>query len=270
MAMRDFLFLGFFAMVMALVGLAFFYAAYIGAPGYLARLARNRERHREQPWLAKRSWRNRRIIYSTGHQVWFMWFWRFAWWLILGFIFHVNHDAILSALRGPWSEAIPASMPFVAGIIGFLAALSLTWQRFFGGDAVFLLATLPGWLGDHLRGTLEAALKEKPNEPVRVKLSCGLTRLERVMGTDGNWHSELVTEELWTVETTIRPEQTMFGSDGARIPVDIALPAGQPESGDILDDPQVIWKLSFKAGSILDKAVNSEFEVPVFERRGRR
>ena len=264
--MQDFLFLGSFAIVMAVIGLGFFYLAYVGAPGYLARLARNRERYREQPWLAKRPWRSRRIIYSTGHRVWFMWFWCAAWWLIVGFLFNMNHDAILAALRGPWSEAIPASIPFVAGIIGLLAAVSLTWQRIFGGDAVFLLDTLPGWLGDNMRGTLVATLKEKPNEPVRVRLTCGLTRLERVLGTDGNWHSELVTEELWTTEAAIEPEQTMFGRNGARIPVDIALPVGQPESGDILDDPQVIWKLSFKAGSVLDKALNSEFEVPVFER----
>jgi hypothetical protein len=46
------------------------------------------------------------------------------------------------------------------------------------------------------------------------------------------------------------------------------LPIGLPESGRILDDPQIIWKLKVKPSSVIDRGLTSEFEVPIFARRG--
>ena len=84
-----------------------------------------------------------------------MWFWCAVWWGIIGLLWSVNRELIIAALNGPWSEAIPAALPFVAGGIGLAVAVSLSWQRFRHGDAVLLIDTLPGYLGETFHGKVE-------------------------------------------------------------------------------------------------------------------
>lgn len=260
------LFVGAFGALLAVIGLGFFYVAYVGAPRFLARFERNRAKYRDRPWLADRRWRARRVVHSTRYTAWFMWFWCAAWWGIVGFIWSVNRDLIIADLKGPWSAAIPASLPFVAGIIGLLVAVSVTWRRWRHGDAVLLIDTLPGYLGERFRGRIEAGLKERPNEPVTLTLMCGSLERERVSTSQGT-ETRLVTHEIWSTDTEVSPAGTTFGRGRVSVPVDFDLPEDLPESGHILDDPQIVWTVEVHPGSVLDRGLRSNFQVPVFARR---
>lgn len=260
-------FVGLFGLLLLVIGAGFFFVLYAGAPRWSRKYRAVRRRYRDRPWMVRRQWRARRIVHSTKHTAWFMWFWCLAWWGILGFLYAHNHELIHADLKGPWSDAIPAALPFVAGIAGLLVAAGLTWQRLRYGDAVLLVDTLPGFLGDRFRSRIEAYARSRPNEPVRLSLLCGSMRRERRPGTSGRMETIFVTDELWSAEKQLQPAEVLFASGRARIPVDLELPADLPESGDYLDEPQTVWKLKLVPGSVLDRSLACEFEIPVFARR---
>ena len=259
---------GFFGILMTALGFGFFWLAYVGAPRCLGGIERRRERYRDQPWLENRQWRARRVVHSTKYTAWFMWFWCTAWWGILGFLWSVNKELILADLRADWGTAIPTALPFIAGLIGLAIAVGMTWQRWRYGDAVLLIDTLPGWLGDRFRGRVLAGLRAKPREPVVVKLQCGSMRSEQRRGSKGNMVTVWVTDEIWSAEHRLNPAQTTFDRGRVTLPVDFDLPAGLPESGHILDEPQIVWKLEIVPRAGHDRPLRSEFQVPVFARRG--
>lgn len=261
------LLVGCMGFVMAGIGAGFFYVAYIGTPRFLGGLERTRKKHRHQPWLVKRQWRARRLVHSTKFTAWFMWFWCFVWWAIVGFLWSANKDLIMAELRGPWGSAIPAAMPFVAGTIGLLVAITLTWQRYRYGDVQFLLESLPGFLGEKFRGTVQSKLGHRPHEPVGITLTCGNRTTKRVRGTDGKIRTIWETDVLWSERKEMHPVHMKLLKGVVTIAVDIELPPDLPESGHVLDDPQIVWMLKITPGSVLDRPLASEFEVPVFARR---
>lgn len=253
-------------LIMALVGAGYFYFAYIGAPRFLAGIERRRRKYRDLPWLLNRQWRARRVIHSVKFTAWFMWFWCLAWWGIIGFFWSVNKDQIIAALGGPWGDAIPAALPFVVGVIALLVAINVTWQRFRYGDAVLLIDTLPGYLGEHFRGKVQARLASRPKQPVGLSLTCGSLRSER-RWTSGRLETVWITDPLWSDSTTLQPTQTLHDRDRVTLPIDFDLPPNLPESGHIVDDPQIVWTLKVTPGSVADRALKSSFQVPVFARR---
>lgn len=262
--------IGFLGLLMAVIGVGFFYAAYVGAPRFLGGLERGRKKYRDRPWLVNRQWRARRVVHSTKYTAWFMWFWCFCWWGILGFLWSVNKDLIMAELRGSWDQALVASLPFVAGAIGLLVAVSLSWQRWRYGDAVLIITTLPGYLGERFRGKVQARLSGPLNEPLGLTLSCGSLASKQVRSSDGGYKTTWITHELWSDRQQLSPTQTTFSRGRITIPVDFDLPPDQPESGHILDDPQIVWKLEIDPGSVLDRSAKCEFQVPVFGRRDER
>lgn len=259
-----------FGLVMMATGLGFFYLAYVGAPNFLGGLEREREKYADRPWLVKRAWRQRRVVHSTKYTAWFMWFWCLAWWGILGFLWSVNHELIIKDLTGPWSTAIPTSIPFVAGLIGLLFAISLSWQRIRHGDAVLTIDTLPGYLGEKFRGKVSVRLGKRPEKAVTAELTCGSVRRERRTTGQGKSETVYVTDELRSTQVDVNPSQTMLARGSVVVPVEIELPDDLPESGHVLDDPQIVWKLALNPKSVLDRPLACSFEVPIFARRGRR
>ncbi len=257
----------FFGLLLLVLGLGLLYATNIGAPGFLMRLERSRERYRQEPWMERRMWRQRRIVHSTSYTVWFMWFWCLIWWGILGFIYHKNEKLILADLAGSWSQAIPAALPFVAGIIGVLAAISLSWRRYHSGDVVLLLETLPGFLGEQFRGHVEAPLKHRPRKAVSATLQCGSLRQDKVRNHEGSYETQWITDELWSHAEDIPTDNILHAKGKVSLQIKIDLPDNLPESGHVLDDPQIVWKLTIASNSILNPYLDSEFEVPVFARR---
>jgi hypothetical protein len=257
-----------FGIVMLAIGFGFFYLAYVGAPNFLGRLEREREKYADQPWLVKKTWRRRRVVHSTKYTAWFMWFWCLAWWGILGFLWSVNHELIIKDLTGPWSTAIPTSIPFVAGLIGLLFAVSLTWQRFRYGDAVLTIDTLPGYLGEKFRGKVSVRLGKRPEKAVTAKLTCGSVRGEHRTDARGESETVYVTDELWSAQVDVQPTQMMLSNGSISVPIEIELPEDLPESGHVLDEPQIVWKLALRPQSALDQPLSCEFEVPIFARRG--
>jgi len=257
------IFFGAFGLLMVVIGVGFFYVAYIGAPRFLANLERRRKKYRDKPWLLNRQWRARRVVHSTKYTAWFMWFWCIGWWGIMGFLWSVNKDLILADLQGTWDQAIPTALPIVVGVIALLVAISVTWRRLRFGDAVMIIDTLPGVLGGEFRGKVMARLKNALTEPVGITLTCGSLRSEK-RDVHGSWQTVWITDELWAEKQEFHPTQTTYDKGWITLRVRFRIPADLPESGHILDDPQIVWKLKVRPGSVLDRSLKAEFQVPVF------
>jgi hypothetical protein len=267
-SLTEAIFISLFGVFLAVIGLGFFYLAYFGAPKFLGGIERNRAKYRDRPWLVKPQWRVRRIVSSRKYTAWFMWFWCTVWWGIIGLLWHVNGPLIRADLQGPWSVAIPTMIPIFAGIIGLIVAASLTWQRLRYGDAVLTFQTLPGYLGGKFTGTVNARSMRRPVEPVGVGLSCGSLTSERVARSDGSGFTTVWrTTVLWSDQHKIHPAQLLFSRSRVAIPVQFDLPPDLPESGHLLDDPQIVWEVGITAGSVLDKKLECKFQIPVFARR---
>lgn len=266
-SLPEAVFISLLGVLLAGIGLGFFYLAYFGAPKFLAGMERKRAKNRDRPWLLKRQWRARRIVSSRKYTAYFMWFWCACWWAIIGFLWHVNEPLIRADLQGPWSVAIPALIPFIAGIIGLIVAISLTWQRIRYGDTVLTFQTLPGYLGGKFTGTVSARSAKRPVEPVSVELTCGSLTSRRVAQSNGSGFTTVWdTTVFWSDRQDIHPQQLLFSRGRVAIPIRFDLPADQPESGYILDDPQIVWEVEIKAGSVLDKSLECKFQIPVFAR----
>lgn len=261
--------MGLFGVALTAIGIGFFYVAYVGAPRFLGRLERLRRQNKDRPWLLNRQWRARRVVHSIKYTAWFMWFWCLVWWGILGFLWSVNKDLIVADLQGPWDVALPTSIPFVAGGIGLLVATGLTWKRWRYGDAVLLIDTLPGYLGEKFRGRVQGGLANRLRNPVEVILTCGSLRKERRPSRDGHYSTVWITDELWFARQNLQPMQTTFDRGRVTLPIDFDIPSDLPESGHVLDEPQIVWKLEVVPHPGPDHPLQSEFQVPVFSRRER-
>jgi len=253
---------GLFGLVMALIGGGFFWLAYFGGPRFLQGLERRREKSRDRPWLANRHWRARRAVHATGLASRFMWLWCLVWWGVMGLIWFENKDMILAELRGSWSQAVPVAAFVVAGIAGLLVAAGLSWRRWRHGNAVLLIDTLPGYLGERFRGKVQARLPGRPSQKIGISLACVSRRRTRRSSGAGRYATVWVDDELWSTSAMLHPAQATFDRGRITVPVSFELPADLPESGHLLDEPQIVWMLTVAPG-----AVARTFEVPVFARR---
>jgi hypothetical protein len=260
---------GLFGIVMTAIGIGFFYVAYVGAPRFLGRLQSRRSKHRGTPWLENRQWRARRVVHSTRFAAWFMWFWCLVWWGILGLMWSTSKDLVL-ADRETWGQALPPAPLLAAGLAGLVVAVGMTWRRYRSDDAVLMIETLPGYLGERFRGKVLARLGRRLKDPVAITLTCGSLKKTRVRtgaGQSGQFGTVWGTDEIWSARRDLHPTGTTFDRGTVTLPINVELPADLPESGHLLDEPQIVWKLVITPGSALDRPVAGEFEIPVFARR---
>lgn len=256
-----------FGLVMTAIGLGFFYFTYVAAPKVLDGMEAERDAHRSAPWLAQPDWRARRVVHSRRKSMWFMWVWSAGWWTILGFLCWVNGDEIAAALRGPWSEALPTMLFFAAGALGVAIAIGLTVQRYRYGDAVLRIDTLPGFLGDQFRGRVELRLGRRLAARVTVHLVCGRKRETRQYRHHRANRTVWVTDELWSDMKDVHPTQAFYRSGRIVLPIEFDLPPDLPESGHVLDEPQLVWTIRIQPEAPADQPLQSEFVIPVYARR---
>lgn len=247
------------------IGFGFLYVRYLKQPIWDAQRARLEARYPGQPWMLRKDWAARRIVHSNLGTMILLWVWNCGWWGALAFIGTVNREKILAALaETSWNYALLAI--FVgAGLIGLRFALGVTWNVWRFGKSVLTLDTLPAFIGDRFRGTVEARLAGRPSAPLRAELICEhLQWIER--RTSGKTESRLETKRLARAEAKISPSQMIASRGGVRIPVDIEVPPTGLEY--TLDDSGngVRWVLSVETQSG-DTPFSCTFEVPVYVRR---
>lgn len=247
------------------IGFGFLYVRYLKQPIWDAQRARQEARYPGQPWMLRKDWVARRIVHSNLGTMLLLWVWNCGWWGGIALIGTVNREKILAALaESSWNYALLAIF-FGAGLIGLRFALGVTWNVWRFGKSVLTLDTLPAFIGDRFRGTVEARLAGRPSAPLLAELICeDLQWIER--RTSGKTESRLETRKLARAETKISPSQMIASRSGVRIPVDIEVPSTGREY--TLDERGngVRWVLSVQTQRG-DTPFSCTFEVPVYVRR---
>ncbi len=204
-----------------------------------------RARHPTEPWRWRADWDTGRIPCETRATA-------------LGILFFA---VIWNAFCIPMLWAVPSGdAPFVwlfviAGAGLAIAAGVLTWRWLRFGRSVFEQTTLPGRLGDRLRGTIQLRGRLLPQKGFRATLSC-------ISYTSGKNGSERI---LWQEEGTVANEAATVGPLGTAVPVDFPLPADGLPSRLPGEPSGILWRLELSA-DVPGVDFATAFEVPVFAR----
>jgi hypothetical protein len=200
--------------------------------------------HPSEPWRWRADWSSGRLPCSNHTAA-----------LTLGAFALVWNACCIPLLWGVASDDLPFVWLFVivgAGMAVGASVLAWRWLRF--GRSVLELATLPGRLGDRLRGTVLLRGELLPPKGFRAVLSC-------VRYTSGRNGGEQI---LWQEEGGVATETATATSQGTAVPIDFPL----PEDGSPSRLPGrcngILWRMELTA----DRPgvdFHAAFEVPVFE-----
>ena len=254
--------------VFAAVGLGYFYITYVAAPAGAARDAAVMARNPNAPWMLRADWAARTVVDRSSLAVTiFLWIWTGGWWGISAFLWTVNNDKILAAVRESWGEAALLALIPLSGLIGLVCAVNVTrtWWRY--GSTTLTIDSLPGFLGDRFRGRVKANFAGLPSLPLEAEIACERISWRHVRDSKGRMTKEQRIATVWSATHAIEPARLMRTKDGVVIPVDIPLPKDQPPCA--LDDEGagIQWSLSVCATEPTSPRFSAHFLVPVYGRR---
>jgi hypothetical protein len=252
----------------AAVGLGYFYITYVVAPASAAREAAQAARHPHAPWMLRADWAARTVVDRSSLAVMiFLWIWSGGWWGVSAFLWTVNNDKILAAVRDSWGEAALLTLIPLSGLIGLVCAVNVTrtWWRY--GSTTLTIDSLPGFLGDRFRGRVKAKFAGLPALPLEVEIAWERISWRHVRDSKGRMMKEQRIATVWSATHAISPARLMRTKDGVVIPVDIPLPKDQPPCA--LDDEGagIQWSLSLRATEPTSPRFSAHFLVPVYGRR---
>ena len=126
------------------------------------------------------------------------------------------------------------------------------------GNSIFEMDATPGVLGGVLNGRIQTNLRTRPDEGVRLMLSC----IRRV--TSGSGKNRSTREKVLWQDTFLVPGgETASGPRGVSVPVSLTIPyESGPESDPEASSP-VEWRLE-AAAELSGVDFAARFEIPVF------
>jgi hypothetical protein len=233
------------------------------------------------PWMQRPDWASRVVVDRTSFRTAaFLSAFCTVWCAACVFIFIVNHDR--SAVGGgmTWGAIFFALIfPFsaVAAVAYTIAALR-AWRRY--GSPVLHIDTLPGFLGDRLRGRVNMRLPDAAG--LEAIIACERRTYRWVPKVKGGRKKEWTTETLWSAAHPIGSDRIMHTEVGASVPIEVPLPADQPATIADAEGVGVRWSLYLRtaherkatagaAGTIEPESeppppCAAQFVVPVFAR----
>ncbi len=273
------------AAVITAAGLWHFYHRYVVVAARDAAAARTAALHPDAPWMLNSGWAARRLVdRSSRGAAAFLWIWVVGWWAGSALIFGVNRHEILASLH-TWSGALLALFFVSCGLLALACAVAMTrkWLRF--GATSLSIDTLPGYLGDRFRGTVTAKLPDR--EPaLEAEIACERLTVTWTRTPKGGLRKDILTEPVWSHSWSLEQSRMARGKDGhIIIPIDVALPADQPQVEIDEEGGGVQWMLYLRdkrAGAAAEKpsgpaaptigpaelgGFSAEFAIPVYARR---
>lgn len=221
-------------------------------------------------WQSRKDWPKGRVDHSSAMVVLALWGFGLAWSAITGTIAYVNHAKIAAAVARSWTQAIVPGLVFGLGPIVILCAIAATvsWRR--NGVSTLVMETVPAYVGDVFRGTVEAGDILRGHNAFAVTLTCERVRahLRTVPGSRGRRkkHAHFHREKLGSVSRTINQAATI-GRDGKLVvAVAIEIPSGMPGSFHEINGTGIQWTLNIQSGDGRSPVFGAAFEIPVYRR----
>jgi hypothetical protein len=252
--------------VIGAIGFGFFYLRYVKQTFWEAQKKKLEARYPGQPWMLRKDWAARRVVYTELGLVIFLWVWSIAWCGAVSFIARVNHDKIARALAESYWNYLFFIVFVGGGIIGLWLAVGASLRFWRYGRSVLRIETLPAFVGHRFRGTVTTHLPGRMQKPLKAELVCEkLLWVKR--GHGKNSETSLQTQELQRVTANVAPAAMLATHTGVSFPVEIDVPSGAPQVS--LDDQGngIRWTLHISTTGELDPVFSCNFEVPIYARR---
>jgi len=255
------------------VGIGFYYMHYIAGPALTARQARIAAQHPGAPWMLNEDWAARRVVDRSSLAVAiFLWIWSGGWCGACAFLWSVNSDKIISAVRDSWGEAVLVVFLPLAGVIGLICAINATrtWWRY--GTSILRIDTLPGYLGGSFRGSV---LVRMPSAlALEAEIACERRTWHWSRDSKGRRTKEWSTETIWSEAYPIAADRLLRMKAGTTIPIDVPLPADKPACALDAEGAGIQWSLyvrtDYERGTATPgvplPSYSAQFLVPVFAR----
>lgn len=255
-------------------GLGLYYLHYIDAPARAAREERRAALHPGAPWMLNADWAARKVVDRSSLAVTiFLWIWSAGWCGACAFIWSVNRDKIVAAVRSSWVDAAFAVILPLCGLIGVLCAIGATrtWWRY--GASTLRIDTLPGYLGDSFRGGVVVRMPSPV--PLEVEIACERRTWHWSRDSKGRRTKKWSTETVWSETYPIETGRLMRLKDGTTtIPIDVPLPDNQPPCALDEDGAGIQWTLYVRTDYERARATptqpapgyNAQFLIPVYAR----
>lgn len=241
-----------FGVVFSAVGFGLIYLALTGNKR-MARQKQVQSAHPGAPWKWRADWAQGRANSAIRSSLVGVWIVAILWNACI-------FPYVWLAFPIAWQRS-PAGalilLPFVAaGLFLLFRAIRATMEVLEFGTTYFAMDSVPGVIGGHLKGSIQARFPHSPDHGFHLRLSC----VRRLRTGSGNSRS---TEEtiLWCDDA----DQGQFyaGPMGTTIPVDFHIPRdAQPSDNTNLSD-QITWRLEAMA-DVPGLNYHDVFEVPVF------
>lgn len=209
-------------------------------------------RYPNQPWMWRKEWAEGRI--SDNSKLGVLGIWVFA---LIWSGFSVPLAWVILRDEAP-NKGVYFVLIFPIIGVGLLAAAVYQTLRYLKyGNSWFVLSTVPGVIGRHLRGSIQTRFRQAPGQ-VSVRLSA----IRCV--TTGSGKSRSTTETIkWQDGAEIAGVSLPIGMKGIEIPVSFEIPADAPESDDRDSDNRLVWRLEASA-DVPGVDYSASFDVPVF------
>ncbi|HQE83137.1 MAG TPA: DUF3592 domain-containing protein [Candidatus Hydrogenedentes bacterium] len=215
-----------------------------------------RERFPGQPWQWNQAWAKGTVTCSTrtaaAFAVVFAGFWNLISFSLAIFI-------VPQALREDKAAGLLVLLFPAVGIAlaAWAIVAAMRWLKY--GDSIFQMAAVPGVIGGQLAGVIHTNVNLRPEECVKLVLSC-----IRSWTTGSGKNRETRESVLWQDSREIQRESLQQGMARSAIPVQFTIPFDAQGTSD--DDPndRILWRLEAEAATA-GVDYKAQFEVPVFK-----
>lgn len=204
-----------------------------------------------EAWQQREDWASGWLESTTGGRSAVVFLWVFtALWNAASWV------ATIAVLRGNATgdtEIVPVFPAIGLGMLALAVYVSLQ-QRRWGRSRIELL-TRPGVLGGPLRCVLHASPALARAEALDVSVDC--------RGPEPGEGPVRLIKHLWHHEERV-PRTRFEVGDRTRVPLELRLPYGLPESDPRYDDDDAVWSLRVRA-QVPGVDFEARFALPVFE-----
>jgi hypothetical protein len=242
-----------FALVFGGVGFGLLFGARIGGKKLAAANAL-REQFPDEPWRWRPEWANGRIAGSTRSAAYVAIGFAVLWNLISLPLLFVLPGAISG---GNTAAAIGLLFPLIGvGLAAWAIRAWLQLKRF--KVATLMLAKLPIALGGRLKGMIRVEAAVPVTADFRLELACVESSVSG-SGKNRQHHERMLWQRQWRVPR----HQCQISTQLTTIPVDVSVPADQPETTSDDSSNEIEWRLDV-TGECPGPDFWSRFELPVF------
>jgi len=210
----------------------------------------------EKPWTQRKDWAEGKIFQdgaqSLGFLIGFTLLWNAISWGIIGIMFFAEGTAGGASL-------FILIFPFI-GLLLIITTLR-TWirKRKFG-IGIMKLDTLPAYLGDRLRCSIETGVSalDDPAISFKVRFLCAKRKSSR----DSEGKKRISEEKLWSEEQNVYA-QLSESMETLNVSINFNVPSDFPPTELIPADDRILWRINITC-KVPGVDYAAQFEVPVY------